>query len=114
MKYIVRAIALVMLASVTLAYEETISWRPPIFYVDGTPLLEQELDYYNVYCDAELLVSLDSIIGTWTATVDFPDTPGTHTCWLTVVTLLGEESDHSNTKVFTNLPPKPMAPVVVW
>lgn len=111
-----RAIALLLLAGITLAYEREISWTPPVFYTNGAPLLEQDLDFYTLYCDGVQLVTLDSIIGTWTATIDFPDTPGTHECWLTTTTLAGIESDPSNTYVFTNQPPTltPMAPVVVW
>jgi hypothetical protein len=116
MKNLLRATALLLLASITFAFDRSISWTPPTFYVGGAPLLEQDLDFYTLYCDDVQLVTLDSIIGTWTATITFPDTGGTHTCWLTVTTLAGIESDPSNTYVFTNQPParKPMAPVVVW
>lgn len=114
MKYVVRAIALLMLASITFAFDESISWTPPTFYTNGTALLEQDLDYYTLYCDGNKLVELDSIIGTWTATISFPDTPGTYTCWLTTTTLLGVESSASNVKIFTNQPRTPMAPVVQW
>lgn len=114
MKYILRAIALLGLASITFAYERTITYIPPTFYTNGTPLLEQDLDFYTLYCDGMQLTTIDSIIGTWVATIDFPEQPGGHDCYLTVTTLAGIESDPSNHYVFTSAHPIPMAPVVVW
>ncbi len=115
MKHFVRAIALLCLASITLAFERDISYTPPEFYVNGDVLLEQELDFYTVYCDDQVVTILDSIIGTWARTVDFPEITGaSDTCWLTTTTLLGAESDPSNVKVFMGPPRTPMAPVVVW
>lgn len=113
-KNIVRAIALLCLASITLAYDRQISWVPPTFYTNGEPLLEQDLDFYTVYCDGAQLVVIDSIIGTVTATVDLPSSEGTHVCHMTVTTLTGVESDPSNELVFTNQLRAPAAPVVMW
>ena len=114
MKYFIRVLALLGLASITFAYVETIRWTPPAFYTNGNVLLEQELDFYTFYCDGQQVEILDSIIGTWQRDVEFPDTAGQHECWLTATTLLGVESGPSNTKVFTNDPRIPMAPVVEW
>lgn len=114
MKYFIRVAALLMLVSITFAFERDISWTPPTSYTNDAPLLEQELDYYTLFCDGTELVQLDSVVGTWTATIEFPDVPATYTCWLTTTTLLGVESAASNSNVFTYLPPTPMAPVVEW
>lgn len=113
-KYFIRAIALVMLASITFASDNTINWVPPVFYTNGVPLLEQDLDYYILYCDGAVLQVIDSIIGTPTAQVHLPKTEGTHVCHLTVTTLVGVESGPSNEHVFTNQPLIPAAPVVEW
>jgi hypothetical protein len=113
-KFFIRTMALVGLASITLAWDANISWTPPTFYVDGTPLLEQDLDFYTLYCDGTAIQQIDSIIGTPTALATFPDTIGTHTCHLTVTTLNGMESEASNTYVFTRTSPVPNPPVVVW
>lgn len=108
--------ALMCLSSLTFAWDANISWTPPLLYTDNAILLEQDLDYYTAYCDDVPVSVLDSIIGTWTRTVPFPDSVGTHTCWLTATSLEGIESGPSNTYVFTIQPPArtPMAPVVVW
>lgn len=113
-KFIVRATALVLLASLTLAYEKDISYTPPTLWTNGNVLLEQDLDYYTLYCDGVEWEVLDSIIGTWTRTVNLPDADGDHTCYLTVTAMNGQESAASNNHVFTNQLRVPSPPSVVW
>lgn len=113
-KYWVRAIALVLLASITFATDNTIRWVPPVFYTNGVPLLEQDLDFYTLYCDGSVLQVIDSVIGTRTEQVHLPKTEGNHICYLTVTTLVGVESAPSNDYSFSNLPLIPAAPVVDW
>ena len=89
----------------------TISWTPPTQYTDGAPLLEQDLDFYTFYCNGVELAQIDSVIGTWTASVSTASLPeGTHTCTLRVTTLAGAQSGDSNPANFTIGPRVPMAP----
>jgi len=113
-KNVIRAIALLLVASLTIGYEREVSWTPPTQYEDGSILLEQDLDYYTLYCDDEAVTTIDSIIGTRTALLDMPEAPGTHECWLTVTSLAGEESAPSNVLSFMNQYPAPNPPVVQW
>lgn len=114
MKNVLRAIALLMLASLTFAYDSTINWQPPTQYTNGNQLLEQDLDYYTFYCDGVARQQMDSIIGTWSRVVDIPEEDGDHLCWITVTTLNGAESAPSNTKLFTNGTRVPNPPTVQW
>lgn len=89
----------------------TVDWDPPTEYENGDPLLEQDLDYYTLYCNDAAFVTIDNIIGQSSAVVDFsPLGEGTHTCYLTVTALNGMESAPSNTANFTVGPRTPMAP----
>ncbi len=89
----------------------TISWTPPTEYEDGAQLLEQELDFYSWYCDANHIMDFDVIIGTWTVDLTF-GAPGTYMCSLTVTSLEGEESGFSNELVFLKGPRTPRPPVL--
>lgn len=114
MKYFARAIVLIGLASLTFAFDGNVSWEPPTQYTNGDPLLEQDLDYYTMYCDGQPLTTIDSIIGQRTAVVDLtPLGEGTHDCTLTVTTLNGQESAHSNVASFTVGPRVPGAPTTL-
>ena len=86
-KFIIRATALLALASITFAFPGVVGYTPPDTYTNDTPLLEQDLGYYTHFCDGIPLTEIDSIIGTRAADVEFPDTPGEHTCWFTVTTI---------------------------
>jgi hypothetical protein len=101
----------VLLAALTFGYDRTVEWEPPTQYENGDALLEQDLDFYTLYCNAQPFVTIDSIIGQRTAIVDFgPLGEGTHECYLTVTALNGMESAPSNTANFTVGPRTPMAP----
>lgn len=79
-----------------------LSWVPPQFYTDGTPLLEQDLDFYTLYCDGGQTDVIDSIIGTYSYDLDLTQfQSGDHACALSVTSLLGEESVQSNSVNFT-------------
>jgi hypothetical protein len=106
------SILAVLLGSLTFAYDRSVSWTPPDAYENGDPLLEQDLDFYTLYCNAQPFATIDNVVGTNTATIDFsPLGEGTHTCYLTVTALNGLESDPSNTQNFTVGPRKPGAPI---
>jgi len=113
MKKLRYGLVALLLAGLVFAVDMNISWTPPTEYENGDPLLEQELDFYSLYCngDAAPLATIDSIIGTRTAVVSFSSLgEGTHTCHLTVTALNGEESVPSNTANFTVGPRTPGAP----
>jgi hypothetical protein len=117
-------IAVILLGSLTVQYSPaqttsvpcdlgcSISWTPPTEYEDGAPLLEQELDYYTLYCNDIYLLDLDVIIGTWTADITF-GAPGTYVCALTVTSLKGGESQPSNERVFLKGERVPLPPTLL-
>jgi len=112
-KPVVATAVVLLLASLTLALDFSISFVPPTEWENGDELLEQDLDFYSMYCNgaAEPFVILDSIIGTHSRVVDFaPLGEGTHVCHLTVTALNGEESGPSNTENFTVGPRTPGSP----
>lgn len=113
MKRILQGImAVVLLGSLTVQADTFIlSWTPPAENEDGTPLLEQELDFYTVYVDSMPVVNLDVIIGTWTAQIIITK-PGTWPVYMTVTNLHGKESRPSNQLLFTVGSPIP-GPVVI-
>ena len=131
MKNYVRAIiAIILLGSlsvewhdpgfrITAAYAQangdlTISWTPPTQYTDNAPLLEQDLDFYTFSCDGQPVATIDSVIGTRTATVATSSlSTGDHVCTLSVTTVLGAESGPSNPVNFTIGPRVPMAPAAL-
>lgn len=86
----------------------TISWTPPAAYTDGTPLFEQDLDFYTVYINNEPIVNLQVIVGTWTADITITQ-PGTHDLTMTVTDYNGQESAQSNMVNFTVGPRTPGA-----
>lgn len=113
MKYFLRVIALLGLASITFAFDANISWTPPISYENGDALLEQDLDFYTLYCNGAPFVTIDSIIGTRSATVDMTALgEGTHSCALRVTALNGMESGDSNIVNFTIGPRVPNPPTL--
>ena len=91
----------------------TISWVPPDQYTDGFPLLEQELDFYTFNCNGVEIKQIDSVIGTYSDSVDISDLPSDdYTCHLTVTSLLGIQSGSSNSINFTIGARVPGAPAV--
>jgi hypothetical protein len=128
MKHYIRGmVVLALLASVTLQYTGSgfllsaaqaqatgsidISWEPPTEYTDGVALLEQDLDFYTLYCNDAELKQIDAIIGTHADTVDLTSLPtGDYTCHLTTTSLEAQESGPSNTINFILGPRVPMAP----
>lgn len=101
---------------ITAAYAQAggfiaLAWTPPTEYTDGAPLLEQDIDFYTLYCDGAEFITIDAIIGTHSESVNVTAmAPGDHACYLTVTMLTGAESDGSNTVNFTIGPRVPMAP----
>jgi hypothetical protein len=89
----------------------TLTWTPPTEYEDGTPLFEQDLDYYTVHINGQPVANLAVVVGTWTADIVIT-APGTHDVNMTVTDLNGETSVFSNTQVFTVGPRTPKAPVI--
>jgi hypothetical protein len=105
------AITIILIGSLTFALDQSVSWTPPIAYTNGNPLLEQDLDFYTIYCGGVEFVEIDSVIGTRTALIDFsPLGEGTHVCEMTVTALNGRESAPSNSANFTVGPRTPQAP----
>ena len=106
------AIAAILLGSITVQADTfRLSWTPPTENEDGTPLLEEELDFYTVYVDSMPIVHLDVIIGTWTADITITQ-PGTWPVYMTVTNFHGKESKPSNQLLFTVGSPTP-GPVVI-
>jgi hypothetical protein len=91
------------------ADELLVEWTPPTQYTDGTPLLEQDLDYYTLHMNGAELLTLDAIVGTWSVVITVTE-PGTHEFRLTVTDLNGQTSDMSNTATFTVGPRTPGVP----
>ena len=101
----------ILVASLTFAWESNVSYKPPIANTDGSLLLEQELDFYILYCNDVEVAAIDSIIGQRTVLVDFGILPaGSYPCNLTVVNLDGIESAYSDPYVFIIGPKTPNAP----
>lgn len=110
-RVLLRASAILLVLSLTVQADDfTISWLPPTQYTDGTPLLEQELDFYTLYINGTGVVNLDVILGTWTADITITE-PGTHVLALTVTANNGVESALSTPVNFTVGPRTPMAPI---
>lgn len=111
-------IAAVLLGSLSLQYDTTgvslraayaqaggilgIDWTPPTTYTDGVPLLEQDMDFYTFFCNGVPMKTIDLVVGTYHDDVDISQWPSNdYTCHLTITSLLGQESDPSNTVNFT-------------
>lgn len=104
-------VPVLLLSGLVFSFDRTVTWTPPTQYTNGDALLEQDLDYYTLYCGGQPFAQIDSIIGTHSAVIDFsPLGEGTHECYLTVTALNGQESGPSNTANFTVGPRVPGAP----
>ena len=111
MKRIKWILPAILVGSLVFAWEGNVSYIPPIANTDGTLLLEQELDYYTLYCEDIAVGTIDSIIGQRTVLFDFGGlASGNHSCNLTVTNLAGIESAYSEPYVFTIGPRTPNAP----
>lgn len=86
-----------------------ICWQPPTQFVNGDPLLEQDLSYYTLYMNDVEVMSFDVIVGTW-CVVWTTHVEGTYFAKLTVTHVNGQTSDYSNTADFTLGPRTPGAP----
>jgi len=106
-----RAIVLLAALLSTSAIADTfvLSWTPPTAYMDGTSLMEQDLDFYTFYLNGAPIVNFDVILGQWSAEVTITE-PGTHIGALTVTDLNGQESPLSNEISLTVGPRTPGAP----
>lgn len=106
-------LACLLLGSLTIQADVfTISWLPPTQYTDGSPLLEQDLDYYTLYVDGFSTIYYDSIPGTYSQLHEIVPA-GTYELTLTVTSLEGVESGPSNMIVFTVGPRTPKPPVLL-
>lgn len=104
-KYAITSIAIFFGANIALAQEVELLWTAPIEYTDNSPILAVDSISYNVYCDAEAVVSVITL------SYLTDRTPGTYTCYVTAV-VNGVESDPSNTVTKIVEFPKPKAPVL--
>ena len=110
---ILRATVILLLASLTVQADTfTVSWLPPTQYEDNSALLEQDLDYYTLYVDGISTIFYDSIPGSYSQLHTIVPA-GTYSLTLTVTTLEGVESGHSNAKAFTVGPRTPQPPVLL-
>lgn len=103
------ATLLLGLSSLSLADDFQICWTPPTQFVNGDPLLEQDLDFYTLYINGAEIMSFDSIVGTW-CIVYTTHTEGTYEAQLTVTHINGMTSDLSTPRSFTLGPRQPKAP----
>lgn len=101
--------ALLLSSFPAIADDWQICWTPPTQFVNGDPLLEQDLDFYTLYVNAVPVLNFDVIVGTWCVTYT-THTEGTYTAALTVTHINGQTSDLSNEVSFTLGPRRPMAP----
>jgi hypothetical protein len=102
---------ILLLSGLVFGVDQSVTWVPPDAYENGDPLLEQDLDFYTLYCNGQPYSTIDNVIGQNTALIDFgPLGEGTHECYLTVTALNGMESAPSNTANFTVGPRTPGAP----
>lgn len=88
---------------------KTFEWTPPTQNTDGTPLADNEIASYNIYCNQVVLGNVPNTGGTdsWTS----PPLPtGDYTCSATCIAVNGEESANSNTINFTIDPSMPGSP----
>jgi hypothetical protein len=107
--YFLTALMLVMLSAPLWADDWQVCWEPPTAFVNGDPLLEQDLQYYTLYINGTELLSFDAIVGTWCYVITI-NTEGTYLATMTVTHLNGQTSDFSNEASFTLGPRTPGAP----
>lgn len=86
-----------------------ICWTPPTEFVNGDPLLEQDLQSYDLYINDQNVMTFAAIVGTWCVTYT-THVEGTYTVDMTVTHVNGQTSDRSNQQVFTLGPRRPKAP----
>lgn len=110
-KYLLRGAALFLLATLTFAFDGNFQWQRPTAYTDGAPLLDQDIDFYSLYCNGTHMGDIENIGMTesWQAPVGF-FAPGTYECHLTVTDINGQESEASNSVNFTVGPRVPNPP----
>ena len=117
---LIRILALLLLSSLVFAQgsvQKTFTWTPPTERVDNTPLPDNEIASYKIYCDG-------APAAIWTQT-NQPgaderwEAPagsfalGAHNCHATTVDTGGRESDPSNVVPFTVTLANPKPPVFV-
>jgi len=116
MKNIIRIIALLSLSTVVFALGgKTFTWNSPTEREDSSPLPDNEIAAFNIYCDGDLVpiwtqTNEPNDLDQWIA----PDNTfalGTHVCYATTLDTGGLESDPSNAINFTVTPAKPKPPV---
>lgn len=103
--------ALLLASAQGFADDIEICWTPPTTFVNGDPLLEQDLDFYTLYVNDGEVMSFDVIVGTWCVTY-VTHIEGTYLFEMTVTHINGQTSERSNQRSFTLGPRQPMAPVI--
>ena len=105
---------LLLLSQLAFAYSpESFTFRVVFFYEDGSPLLNDRIDEFRVYCNGAVVATLPNFAtneAIRSVTSDDVFYPGTYTCHATTVAD-GVESVPSNTKVFTVDAKQPAAPI---
>lgn len=109
--------ALLLLAGILIfalpalaAQTVTFSWTPPTQYEDGTPLPNDEIASYSLYCNGSLLTNFPNADGTNSYETSVGELPaGQYSCYATATATNGIESIPSNTVniVIDNLGPFP-------
>lgn len=103
LKRILRLIIVVgLLSPLVFGEVKTFTWTPPVEREDGTPLLDTEIEEYELHCNSGLDVIIKNQGNTnqWiSADTDFP--PGFYTCWIHAVDTNALHSKDSNHQDFT-------------
>jgi hypothetical protein len=110
--------ALILLASLTISAQQStfptvvrINFTPGLTYEDGVPLLESEIEHYDLYCNGAFLRQVPNDF-TRSFLVGVDDLgPGTHACVLSE-TVAGIESVASDPLSFSLGQRTPSAPTL--
>lgn len=120
MKYLLRAVALVLLSSLVFAQnvpQKTFTWTAPTERIDNTPLPDSQLAEFRIYCDGDsnpiwTQTNEPNDADEWQAP-DGTFAVGNHSCHATAVDTGGRESEPSNSVPFSVTLANPKAPVFV-
>jgi len=116
MNFFIRIIALLLLSTLVFAFGgQTFTVDPPVVRTDSTPLANDEIQEYRVYCDGGVAPThVQPNVPLNTDTLEVPPgtfSPGDHSCVSAAVDTFGQEGPMSNVVNFTvPLPAPPGAP----